>query len=440
MARTFYVENLGCAKNQVDAETIIARLGEAGWACRDEPDGAELILVNTCGFIEAAKRESLDTVFELRARFPAKKIILAGCLAQRYGGELLAGMPEISGVFGNRDLDRVVEAAQAAADGGRILLIPEASVAGTGREARRTRRLSLPGAAYLKIGEGCANRCTYCAIPLIRGDLRSRAVEAVVEEARGLLDSGVLELTLIGQDIGSFGLDRGRAELAELLRALGRLDGRFWVRLLYIHPDHFPREILPVLAGDPRFLPYFDLPFQHAAPSILTAMGRRPDAAANLHLIEELRAALPGAVVRSTFLVGFPGESEADFEALLDFQAAARLDWLGVFAYSAEEGTPAYRLDRRLRVPKRAAAVRKRELERRQEPITAARLDRFVGREMEVLLEEAVAGEPLCLARGPAHAPEVDGLVVVRGDGLAPPARRTVKIIRRNGVDLEALA
>jgi len=412
---------------------MIAALQREGWTHSETPEAAEILIVNTCGFIAAAKTESIETTLALKTSFPEKKVIMAGCLTERYGQELAAELSEIDGFIGNKDPHAIVDlveggigAARAKRPGGRSL---------HRQRLERTRLLSFPGSAYVKVAEGCSNRCTYCAIPLIRGDLASKSVESILDEIRGLLARGVRELIFIAQDLGSFGLDRGGAELPQLMKAVGSLDGLFWVRLLYIHPDRFPREILEIMSRDPRFLPYFDLPFQHAAPKILRAMGRTGSAEANLELLDEIRRRLPSAVVRSTFLLGFPGESEEDFQLLLDFQRKARFTWLGAFTYSREEGTPAYGM--KDRVTKAIAERRQHEIEGRQVPITAEALDAQVGRTVEVLVEEKVEGEDMSIGRAYLHAPDVDGLVVVR-QSLAPGQWTRVQITRRNGVDLEA--
>jgi ribosomal protein S12 methylthiotransferase len=424
--RTFHVESLGCAKNQVDSELMISALERAGWTLAPGADDAEVLIVNTCGFISQARKESIETTLELKTLHPDRKVIMVGCLSERYGQELARELPEIDGFLGNRDPARIVELV----DGPRAAAGP----AEPERAYERTHLLSYPGSAYVKIAEGCANRCTYCAIPLIRGDLASRTRPQIREEIRGLLESGVRECILIAQDLGSFGADRGSAELGALLGELHSLPGDFWVRLLYIHPDHFPSEILPLFQADPRFLPYFDLPFQHASPGILRAMGRKSDPNANLELLAMIRAALPGAVIRSTFLVGFPGESGEDFKGLLDFQERARLDWLGAFTYSREEDTPAYSMKER--VPKKTAEERKTEVERRQIPITDRALNAQIGRTLDVLVEERLEGEAMSIGRSYLQAPDVDGLVVVRA-ALAPGTMVRVRITRRNGVDLE---
>ncbi len=424
--RTFHVESLGCAKNQVDSERMIAALERAGWSLAEGPQDAEVLIVNTCGFISAAKRQSIETSLELKERHPEKKVVMVGCLSERYGEELAGQLPEIDGFLGNRDPARIVELVTGARAGSPQEAAP--------RAYERSHLLSYPGSAYVKVAEGCGNRCTYCAIPLIRGDLASRGREEIVAEARGLLDRGIRELVLIAQDLGSYGRDLGGPDLPRLLTDLSRLTGEFWVRLLYIHPDRFPDGILDLMEGDDRFLPYFDLPFQHASPRILSAMGRRADPEAHLALLERIRRRLPGAVIRSTFLLGFPGESDEDFERLLSFQARAAFDWLGAFAYSREEDTPAY--DMPGRVTKAVAERRKGEVERRQIPITERALDARLGQTLDVLIEERVGGEEMSLGRAYLQAPDVDGLVLVRRS-LAPAAVVRVRIERRNGVDLE---
>ncbi len=444
---TFTIESLGCAKNQVDSEQLIAQLERCGLEWVAEPERAEAVIVNTCGFITSAKEESIRTALELKSRFPGKKVLLAGCLVARYGEELRRSLGELDGFVGLHDprgLQRLLVAGESRA---------EARPSGGERPRGAARHLlSYPGSAYLKIAEGCGNRCSYCAIPLIRGPLVSRPPAEVVQEARELLEAGVRELVLIAQDLASYGGEagaqpatdggakagreagRGGPRLPGLLRELLALPGEFWLRCLYIHPDHFPAELLE-LAADPRLLPYFDLPFQHASPTVLRRMGRKGSAESYLALLARIREALPRAALRSTFLVGFPGESEEDFRRLLDFQRKAELDWAGFFTYSREEGTAAFDLGPR--VPGKTAEARRRELERVQEAITARRLEHHVGSELEVLVEEPVQGQALALGRAYLQAPEVDGLVVLKAAGLQPGRMYRARIERRNGVDLE---
>ena len=435
--RSFHLESLGCAKNQVDSELMIAALERSGWSLAPGPEAADVLIVNTCGFISDAKKESIETSLELKARHPGRKVIMVGCLTERYGQDLARQLPEIDGFLGNRDPAGIVDlvegrlSQEAAAPGARQ---PPGSAPGHGQERERTRLLSFPGSAYVKVAEGCSNRCTYCAIPLIRGQLSSRDTESIVDEIKGLTGRGVRELILIAQDLGSFDADRGKADLPRLLQRIGSLRGDFWVRLLYIHPDRFPDGILDVMEDDPRFLPYFDLPFQHASPAILRAMNRRGEPERNLALLARIRSRFPQAVIRSTFLLGFPGETDADFRHLLDFQRDARLDWLGAFTYSREEDTPAWAMPGR--VPRGLAESRRKEIELSQVPITERALDSHLGKVLDVLVEERVEGEEMCLGRAYLQAPDVDGLIVIRGSP-APGERVRVRLTRRNGVDLE---
>jgi ribosomal protein S12 methylthiotransferase len=445
--KTFYIENLGCAKNQVDGEALAAVLEDSGWLAVRQAEDALCIIVNTCGFIDAAKKQSIDTILAFRGLYPGKKILAAGCLAERYGNELFASLPEADGVFGNRDLGRIAGFAGGLVSpdkkNGRAVLLPRLY----GSLPPRKMVSSLPGAVYIKAAEGCDNRCAFCAIPLIRGGLRSRPESDIAAEIRAFAGRGVGEFNIVAQDLGAYGTDgRGGARLPALLRSILALPGDYRLRLLYIHPEHFPAEILELCARDKRLLPYFDLPFQHASPAILGAMGRKAGMEENLRLIENIRAASADAVIRSTFLLGFPGETEKDFQTLLDFQQQAAFDWLGCFTYSPEEGTPARDLHRKkaLRVPVGTARARKKLVEEAQIPITEKRLGRFVGSRADLLVEEQVAGENLVLARAWFQAPEVDGLTVLHPEaGRPPPApgsRVWAKIIRRNNFDLEAVS
>jgi len=458
----FYLDEHGCAKNQVDGEEITVRLESSGWTWADSADEADVIIVNSCGFIDDAKKESINAVIGWKASYPGKKVILAGCLAQRYANELADGLPEADGIVGNTDLSAVVRAADEVGSGSRPVILGRPESAPVSGTVRRTRLLDFPGTAHVKITEGCSNRCTYCAIPLIRGPLRSRPLAEIVDECAWLVSRGAKELVLIGQDLGSFGMDSGSTPLLpDLLATLADpsvVPGDFRVRTLYIHPDNFPKNILPVIKASPRLLPYFDLPFQHASERLLRAMNRRGSDVAYLELVRGIRDALPDSVIRSTFLVGFPGETEEDFAVLRDFQEKAELDWLGAFTYSREEGTPAYGM--KGRVAKKTAEARKKAVEEAQERITSRRLARFVGRELDILVEERVAtgadagraagraddveegvdggDEPLSLGRAWLQAPEVDGLAVLRGD-FEPGNLVRARVLSVNGVDFDCM-
>jgi ribosomal protein S12 methylthiotransferase len=434
----YYIEPLGCAKNQVDAENMMAGLDAAGAESAETPGNADLIIVNSCGFIDEAKKESVTAVMGFRSAYPDKKIILAGCLAQRYRTELGRILGEADAVFGNGDPGGIVPLAFGLTGA----TMPSPPLVPAEMPAERRRLLSPPGSAYVKVAEGCDNRCSFCAIPLIRGGLRSRSIDDVASECAALYGRGVRELCLVAQDLASYGADWGGAEragrLPELLKALSALKGDFWVRLLYLHPDHFPFGILETMAADGRFLPYFDIPFQHASRTLLRAMNRRGDAETYLALIDRIRAALPDSVIRSTFLTGFPGETDGDFRILLDFQRAARLDWLGVFIFSREEGVPAYSLHGR--PSRKTSRERRRILEVRQTPITGARMDRFTGRNVTALVERRLdAGH--YVGRLFCHAPEVDGVAVIESPAPLPAGRFVPCVVTgRSGFDLRLKA
>ena len=432
----YFLDPFGCAKNQVSAENMMACLNSEGWENVPEAELADLIIVNSCGFIESAKQESINAVLAWRRLYPGKKILLAGCLAQRYAKDLAAALPEADGFFGIDDLAGIAKAAARALTGKE-----SAEYASQKKEAIHAGDrplLSLPGSAYVKISEGCNNRCSYCAIPLIWGGIKSRDIDGITEECRMLIQRGVKELCIVGQDIGSFAVDyNGASMLPQLLQAISRLEGHFWVRLLYIHPDHFPLSVIDIMENDARFLPYFDIPFQHASAKILAAMNRRGTPEKYLNLIETIRGRLPSAVIRSTFLLGFPGETDGDFSQLLDFQEKAKLDWLGCFAYSREEGTASYSM--KGRVSKKTALLRKKIIEERQVLITEKNMDRFTGQKLDVLIEEQI--DNFWLGRLYCHAPEIDGAAVVNAGDTQPEFQAgslvRCKVIARRGFDLE---
>lgn len=421
---------------------MIGALERAGHRIVEDPGEASVIIVNTCGFIQPAKQESIDVSLQFVTDYPHTPVVMAGCLSQRYAADLDAEMPELTGFLGNRAPDRIVDELHRVFAGERVVI----DRAPTTDPPLRTRLLSLPGSAYLKVAEGCNNRCSFCAIPLIRGGQRSRAIRSIVAEANALLDSGVTEINLVAQDLGSFGRDRGRTELVDMLRALTADPRQFWLRLLYIHPEHLPTDLLSLMSDDPRILPYFDLPFQHSSQQVLAAMGRSGNAERYLALLQQVRETVPDAVIRSTALVGFDREDEAAFAELCEFQEAAHFDWLGVFVYSPEEGTPAYRATptgrpaRNGRPSAKVAAERRDHLMQRQQTISAQQMQRFVGRTLDVLVEEMVSEEPLALGRAFPHAPEVDGAVVVHAtDDVRPGAVTQCNVVRSNGLDLEAM-
>ena len=438
--RNLYIENLGCAKNQVDAEVLSCSLGKDGWILTDDAQKADLILVNTCGFIESAREESINTFFELRELNPKARIIVSGCLAQRYGQELSEQLPEADGIFGNRDL-RQINAFVENLSGKSRLLVPEYPDPDS-EIYERKELFSYPGSAYLKISEGCNHRCGFCAIPLIRGGLRSRSMDSILDEARTLVARGVREINLIAQDLAAYGTDQGgKSRFPELLRKITDIPGDFRVRMLYIHPDAFPFEILDMIRDNPKIIPYFDIPIQHASPSLLRPMKRMGDGASYTDLVGRIRNALPGCVIRTTIMLGFPGETDEDFGMVYDFVKTNRFNWMGSFVYSREEGTYAWDLtDEKTHAElSKVAAKRQKKLEKLQEKITAEHLQEFVGKEYDVLIEELIEGEDLAIGRIWAQAPEVDGLTVVMGRGMEPGKVYRCGITKVNGVDLEAV-
>jgi ribosomal protein S12 methylthiotransferase len=447
----YYLDPFGCVKNQVDAENMMAFLDHGGWTMAENAEDADLVIVNSCGFIESAKRESINAVLSWRKLYPEKKIILAGCLAQSYAKDLAVNLPEADGLFGINDLSGIVQVAndtignnhgETRRKKGKIIK-STSIVINTGNRPL----LSVAGTAYVKISEGCDNRCSFCAIPLIRGKLKSRAIQDVVKECKTLLSRGIKELCLIGQDTGSYGTDWNVSvtALPVLMEAIAALERDFRVRLLYTHPDHFPLSILDIIEHDKRFLPYFDIPFQHGSDKLLKAMNRQLGSDAYLDLIRTIRHRLPDAVIRSTFMTGFPGETEEDFALLLNFQKKAALDWMGCFAYSREEDTPSYRL--KPRVTKKTAAERKQLVEELQIPITEKAMNRFIGRTFDVLIEEEFepltsspeeTSDSLYLGRLPCHTPEVDGVAVIFSSGpLVLGALVPCRVVARRGFDLE---
>ncbi len=441
----FYLENLGCAKNQVDAEQIITSLKKKGWEyCSVEE--SDIIIVNTCGFIKPAKEESISTTLDFKKNYPDKKIIMAGCLAQRYGETFADSFSELDGIFGNRNPEAVTDAVDFFEKGGKVFF-PEEADSSLDRELpeadNRTEFLSFAGSTYVKIAEGCNNNCSYCAIPLIKGPLKSRKKDKVLNEIKTLLSEGFFEINLIAQDLASFGSDSGKSELIPLLEEISEIEGDFWIRLLYMHPDRFDIRVADICRKEPRIVPYFDIPFQHASEKILRKMGRTGNSASYLETIAGIREKLDNAVIRSTFLLGFPGETGKDLDILEKFIKEAEIDWAGFFVYSREEGTAAYNfsnpLGRYLSVKR--AEKKKKDLEKLQHSISEKRLSRFVGKNIKVIVEEAVEGEELFLCRGYMNAPDIDGLVVLHSGGTVflPGQVVECRIVKVNSVDLEAV-
>lgn len=441
MNKKFYMESLGCSKNQVDAEVIINLLKEKGYELSLDPNNSDLIFINTCGFIQSAKEEAIENLFELREKAPNAKIIFGGCLAQRYSDIL--ELPEADGIFGNRDLKQISEFVdKLEKEDEQIILSPEYPDNPEDDYYSRSTILNYPGSAYLKLSEGCNHRCAFCAIPVIRGPLRSRSKLQIIKEANDLVEEGIKEINIIAQDLAAFGMDTtGESQLLPLLEEICEIEGDFKIRLLYIHPDAFPLELIEFVKTHEKVLPYFDIPFQHASTPILRKMGRVGTSDSYYNLIKLIRESLPNAVIRTTLMLGFPGETEEDVKQLLEFTKKCKFDWMGSFIYSREEDTRAFDMiseEDHEKVIKRAKKDQKK-LERIQEKITSNNLQKFVNNVYDALIEERIEGEDLAIGRIYSQAPEVDGATVIMGRNLQPGSVVKVGIRKVNGVDLDAV-
>ncbi len=412
--------NLGCAKNQVDGEMLLASLKAAGFEPAEDPARSDIAIVNTCGFIESAKRESIEEVLELaqlKKEGRIKKLVVTGCLSERYREEILREIPEADGVFGigaNGEIAKYLK--RMLDEDGTVSAFPpreEMPIEGE-------RLLTSPSwSAYIKIAEGCDNRCSYCAIPFIRGRYRSRKMESVLEEARGLAENGAKELVLIAQDTTRFGLDLyGRRMLPELLKELCGIPGIEWIRVLYCYPDGVTDELLEVMAKEDKVVKYMDLPLQHCSRNILKAMCRAGDRESLTALLKKIRERVPGIVLRTTLITGFPGETEEDFSELCEFVKDIRFERLGCFPYSQEEGTPAAELPLQI-----DEDVKNRRAEILMD-IEAQIADEiglgFVGKTLRVLTEGFDRYAECWFGRSCMDAPDVDGKVFFSAPGRKP--------------------
>mgnify|MGYP004447724115 CR=1 FL=1 len=463
----FFIDLHGCAKNQVDAEIIATYLKENGYEAASNAEEADLLIINSCGFIESAKEESINAVIEAKKFYPGKKIILAGCLAERYADQFSTSLKEADGICGNGDLSKIVSVCDSVMKDNRpVEKEPQKYVCA----ANRNTFYGFKKSAYVKITEGCSNHCSFCAIPIIRGELRSRPAGEIVSEIRDLVSNGFYEINLIGQDLAAYGtgacdknlfleneITDGASPLSVLLEKISELEGKFIVRLLYIHPDHFIFDILDVMKKDSRFLHYFDIPFQSGSDKLILSMNRKGSFESYKKMIDKMREILPDMVLRTTFMTGFPGETKKDFLQTLEFLKAIRPSWSGCFSYSLEEDTPAENF--RHRVSHRKALKRQEILEAVQEEITSEKLQEYVGKEYDVLIEEIISAditerdgekvsetstEGLAIGRAWFQAPDVDGAVVVRYETDERTINEgdvvRVKILSVSGVDLDGVA
>lgn len=438
---TYAFVSLGCPKNLVDSEKMLGHLALDGYSLVSNPDGADFVIVNTCGFIEQSRQESksvIQEMLELKAAGRTRGVIVAGCLPERVGGSLLEELPEIDhivGVFGRDEITRVADRLIGGAAEQRELFRPAPIRALDDRERLR---ITPQHFAYLKISEGCDRTCTFCSIPKMRGKHVTKPIEAVLEEARELAADGVRELILVAQDTTYYGMDLyGQVRLAELLRELDQVEGIDWIRLMYLYPVNFTDEVIESIVNAKRIIPYLDMPLQHISNRVLKRMQRRVNRDKTVELVGKLRDSIPNLVIRTTFITGFPGETDAEFDELKDFVRETHFERMGVFPYSVEPGTPAVRLDGHL--PDEIKEARRDELMELQQEIAFDFSSQLVGYELDCLIDEQAEQEGVWIGRIYADAPEIDGVVYVQGSDLSVGQMVPVEIVEAQGYDLAAI-
>lgn len=404
------ISHLGCDKNRIDTEHMLGLLVEAGYPVDANEELADYVIVNTCSFIQAAREESVRTLVELAEA--NKKILITGCMAQHFQEQLLDELPEAKAVVGTGDYNKIVEIIERVEAGERVKQI-SAQPTYIADEHTPRYRTTTEAVAYLRIAEGCDYRCAFCIIPHLRGNQRSRSIESIVAEAKQLAAEGVREIVLISQITTNYGIDiYGKPKLAELLRALGEVDIP-WIRMHYTYPTGLTPPVIDAIREVPNVLPYLDLPLQHSHPDILKAMNRPWQGRVNDRIMEQIKAALPEAVMRTTFIVGFPGETDEHFEHLLDFVERHEFDHVGAFTFSPEEETPAYHLPNQL--PQAVMDERRDAIMQVQQPISLRKNRAEIGKVTDVLIEQEDPSSGMLVGRSPRFAPDVDGLVYVQG-------------------------
>jgi len=430
-----HLVSLGCARNQVDTETMSGSLLASGHTITPEAEQAEVVVVNTCSFIESAVDESIDTILalsQLKETGACRRIVVAGCLPERFQEDIAASLPEVDLFLGTAAFDQIVRAVEEAQPTEKCLFPDPDSIVFFPADNKRI--LSHAHMAYLKIAEGCDRHCTYCIIPRLRGRQKSRPMAQIVHEARGLIEAGVKELVLVAQDATAYGTDLGLSHgLADLLKSLADLSSSTWLRVLYGHPESIDDETIHVMGSIPNICAYFDIPVQHASNQVLKRMGRLYTKEDLYRLFHNIRDKVPGASLRTTLIVGFPGETDAEFETLLSFVEDIRFDHLGVFTYSDSDDLPSHHLEGHVSAEK--AGERYDAVMSRQLAISETNNQRFVDATLPVLIEEA-SGENLYTGRTVFQAPEVDGLTFVHGENLQPGSFVRVRIIDAYEYDL----
>jgi ribosomal protein S12 methylthiotransferase len=411
MCKSIYIDTLGCAKNEYDSQVLAAELLRRGCTITDEPEDADILIVNTCGFIDAAKVESIDHIFSFAGmKESGKKLVVTGCLSERYHEELAKEIPEVDIFTGVNDYDDLPS----------LLLDDDAAgdnVRGKAEKVLPFRERVFPENTYssvIKIAEGCSNSCAFCAIPKIRGPYRSKRMEDVIREASMMADRGIKELILIAQDTSYYGRDLyGRPMLPELLRELNKIDGIEWIRLMYVYDDGITDELIDAIAECEKVCSYIDIPIQHISNSVLKAMRRRSTGDSIRATIAKLRKRIPDIHIRTTLLVGFPGETEQDFQELLDFVKTEKIDRLGTFAFSDEDGTPAHDMDGK--VPEEVAEKRRDMIMQAQAAVSEELNERKIGRTFDVMVDEA-GPDSFFIGRTRYDAPEIDDEVTFQSD------------------------
>ena len=413
MEKTFSMISLGCAKNLVNSEQMLYLMSEAGYALVPQPEGADLVIINTCGFIDAAKSEAIDCILEnaeLKKAGLLGGIIVTGCLSERYRETIMEELPEVDAILGIGSFSEIVKAADEVCAGNTLSLFGDQS--GPIDETPRVITTG-PSWAYLRIAEGCNNFCAFCAIPYIRGRYRSRSMENILEEARDLAEHGIKELIVIAQDITRYGTDLyGKRSLAELCRKLSEIEGIEWIRLHYLYVDQFDDELIDEIAANDKIVKYLDIPIQHINNGILKAMNRRGTGEDIRVLFKKLRERVPGVVLRTSLIAGLPGEGEAEFEELCEFLREARIERVGVFPFSPEEGTPAATMEH---VDFEEAQRRADLIMQLQAPIMDEFCESFVGKTLTVLCESYDNEAELYVGRCYADSPDIDGQVLFEG-------------------------
>lgn len=430
---TIAIAHLGCEKNRIDTEHMLGLLVEAGYGVDSNEELADYVIVNTCSFIQQSRQESVQTLVELAEA--DKKIVITGCMAQHYQQDLLDALPEAVAVVGTGDYHKIVEVMEKVQEGDRPIAVSSNPTYIADHQTPRY-RTTTEGVAYLRIAEGCDYKCAFCIIPHLRGKQRSRPIESIVAEAQRLADEGVQELVLISQITTNYGADLyGEPALAQLLRALGQVDVP-WIRMHYAYPTGFTPEVIAAIQETSNILPYLDLPLQHSHPDILRAMNRPWQGQVNDQIIENLKQAIPNGVFRTTFIVGFPGETQTHFDHLCDFVERHQFDHVGVFAFSPEEEAPASRLANP--VPEPLKEERRNQLMEQQQPISLSRNQAEIGKTVQVLVEGVFPDTQDLIGRSARFAPEVDGLVYVRPQDHSEPLGKMiwVKITDADAYDL----